>query len=456
MRDEQRRREAQAFSPPAPSGTARAGARLHALASHVMHTEPFQPDAVESYLDLEDHAYLELKQNTRIYLLACAYIAAQGEARSYRYSPRVAEGETLDSGSSQGASEPTTIGLGVFRFAWKGQDLHALHQTVGLPVGAGGSVDVYTSLVLFAHRDAPSVLWRFCQELEEESEQSRAGYVNVFEWNPSNQFWQARFVAQARPLHSVVLQKEVKDRLMDDLQEFLGPDTQQWYREHGIQHKRGYLFHGLPGTGKTSLVQAIAGHFEHNLCHVHLTHPWLTDESLRAAMNQAPRRSILVFEDVDAIFGRDREKLLADSTLSFSGLLNALDGVGKADGQIMVLTTNHRDRLNPALIRNGRVDVHIEFPQATDEQLSGMFARFYPFSAEDTARQFVESLREALDGRPVTTAALQHFFITHRRSSAAQAIGSVQDVVDEIELRADEQRFLEQELEKKHAAGRKD
>merc|ERR1711948_255077 len=136
----------------------------------------------------------------------------------------------------------------------------------------------------------------------------------------------------------------------------------------------------------------------------------LTDESLRAAVNQAPRRSLLIFEDVDAIFGKNREKLIVDSPLTFSGLLNALDGVGKADGQIFILTTNHRDRLNPALIRNGRADVHIEFTQATDEQISGMFNRFYPFSTAQVTEEFVQSLRSALGGREVTTAALQHFF----------------------------------------------
>lgn len=161
-------------------------------------------------------------------------------------------------------------------------------------------------------------------------------------------------------------------------------------------------------------------------------------------MNQAPRHSLLVFEDIDAIFGRDREKLLADSVLTFSGLLNALDGVGKADGQIFVMTTNHRDRLNPALIRNGRADLHVEFSYASDSQIAGMFARFYP-GTEQRCQDFVTNLRHCLAGRPVTTAALQHFFILHRRSSALQALDSVQDVVEELEQRADEQRMMLEE-----------
>merc|ERR1712048_1515609 len=119
---------------------------------------------------------------------------------------------------------------------------------------------------------------------------------------------------------------------------------------------------------------------------------------------------------------------------------------GKADGQIFILTTNHRERLNPALIRNGRADVHIGFSHASDEQMNGMFMHFYPFSTAQTAKMFVEKLRAALDGRSITTAALQHFFIMHRRSTPTQAVEHVHDIVNELELRAEEQRLLEQDL----------
>lgn len=429
----------------------RPSARLRALAAQLTQILPFSPEALEGcYLDLDQHAYIELRPNSRVYALACAYIAAHADVQSYRYCPEKYVDEEEDA-SAADASTYTTIGLGMFPFTWRKHQLHALHQTVGQPVGTGNQVDVYTSLVIFARREAPEVLGQLCRELITESERAQAGFVSVFEWQALNQFWQARVICPARPLHTVVLESSVKERLLEDLQEFLGHDTRQWYKEHGIQHKRGYLLYGVPGTGKTSLIQAIASHFEHNLCYIHLTHPQLTDESLRAAVNQAPMRSLLVFEDVDAIFGRDREKSIADSPLTFSGLLNALDGVGKADGQIFLLTTNHRERLNPALIRNGRADVHVEFSHASDEQVGGMFARFYPFSTPQLRRQFVDNLRGALGARVVTTAALQHFFIAHRRSSAVEAIQRVQDVVEELELRADEQRLLEEDIERKRA-----
>ncbi|CAE7840436.1 BCS1 [Symbiodinium sp. CCMP2592] len=423
----------------------RAFMRMKTLHGHFAQS-PFDAAEVEQYLDLSQHVFLELRHKTRVYSLACGYIARQPDVQSLRYSPELLSG-SLAENELRTEATPTTIGLGFFEFQWRGHELSALHQMFGSPVGAGNAVDVFTNLVLFAKIGEAEALPLFCNELVQESEQVQAGFINVFEWHPTQQYWQARVVCPARPMASIILDAGVKEKLLADLDEFLAPETQKWYKEHGIQHKRGYLFHGVPGSGKTSLVQAIAGHFQHNLCYVHLTHPNLTDESLRAAMNQAPRHSLLVFEDIDAIFGRDRERLLADSVLTFSGLLNALDGVGKADGQIFVMTTNHRDRLNPALIRNGRADLHIEFSHASDSQIAGMFARFYP-GTEHRCQDFVGNLRHRLTGRPVTTAALQHFFILHRRSSALQALDSVQDVVEELEQRDDEQRMMLEETGK--------
>ncbi|CAE7899431.1 BCS1 [Symbiodinium microadriaticum] len=416
----------------------RAFVRMKTLHGHFSQS-PFDAAEVEQLLDLSQHVFLELRHKTRVYSLACGYIARQPDVQSLRYSPELLSG-SVEENDLRTEATPTTIGLGFFEFQWKGHELSALHQMFGSPVGAGNAVDVFTNLVLFAKIGEAEALPLFCNELVQQSEQVQAGFINVFEWHPTQQYWQARVVCPARPMASIILDAGVKEKLLADLDEFLAPETQKWYKEHGIQHKRGYLFYGVPGSGKTSLVQAIAGHFQHNLCYVHLTHPNLTDESLRAAMNQAPRHSLLVFEDIDAIFGRDREKLLADSVLTFPGLLNALDGVGKADGQIFVMTTNHRDRLNPALIRNGRADLHVEFSYASDSQIAGMFARFYP-GTEQRCQDFVTNLRHCLAGRPVTTAALQHFFILHRRSSALQALDSVQDVVEELEQRADEQRM---------------
>jgi len=79
-------------------------------------------------------------------------------------------------------------------------------------------------------------------------------------------------------------------------------------------------------------------------------------------------------EDVDAIFIERSKK--EESGVTFSGLLNAIDGIGAQEGRLLFMTTNHIDRLDPALIRPGRCDIKIELKKATRGMISRMFDRF--------------------------------------------------------------------------------
>jgi len=144
------------------------------------------------------------------------------------------------------------------------------------------------------------------------------------------------------------------------------------------------------------------------------------------------------------------------SPLTFSGLLNALDGVGNPQGQIFVLTTNFREQLDSALIRNGRVDLHVEFARATGEQMADMFTAFFPQSEVDSQvpHEFAMALQGALGEREVSTAALQHYFVTQRTSTPEEAIANVGLVVEAIEERAMEQKVQdEKKVEKQAEAG---
>merc|ERR1712127_85811 len=175
-----------------------------------------------------------------------------------------------------------------------------------------------------------------------------------------------------------VLPEETSQMLVSDLVEFLSQGTAQFYQEHGIPYKRSYLFYGVPGAGKTSMIQALAGRFGRNLCYLSPTHPELSDDSLKSAIERVPDNAIVVLEDVDALFGKDREKKINQSPLTFSGLLNALDGVGNHNGLIFVLTTNFKEQLDAALIRDGRVDLRVRFDYCTPDQMERLFDNFYP------------------------------------------------------------------------------
>jgi chaperone BCS1 len=89
-----------------------------------------------------------------------------------------------------------------------------------------------------------------------------------------------------------------------------------------------------------------------------------------------PRRSVILIEDVDAFF-QQRTKADAQVKVSYSGFINALDGVASHEGSVVFLTTNHPDRIDEAAIRSGRVDFRLELGLCDRDQLERMFCKFF-------------------------------------------------------------------------------
>lgn len=229
--------------------------------------------------------------------------------------------------------------------------------------------------------------------------------------------WEEQASVRRRPYGTVVLTQGMAEHLLEDAREFLA--SADWYAERGIPWRRGYLLHGPPGTGKTSIVKALAGELGLDLAMVNLASDRLDDVGLCALMASAPPRSLLLFEDIDAVF-RGREATDAGKGLTFSGLLNAIDGVMAQEGHLLVMTTNHIEQLDPALIRPGRIDWRGEIGLAHGEQIGRLFRAFYP-GQDELLPRFVA----AFAGREVAPAEIQKLFLEHRNDPAA-AVATVE------------------------------
>lgn len=168
-----------------------------------------------------------------------------------------------------------------------------------------------------------------------------------------------------RPLSSVVLQGDLREDLVQDLQTFLS--LEETYIKLGIPWHRGYLLHGPPGTGKTSLAQALAGHLDLDVYYVPLS-DLEADTDLAGLLSRVEPRSMLLLEDVDVAHAA-RERDDTEKGISLSGLLNALDGVITPHGLITVMTTNDLDALDVALTRPGRSDRVISIDYADADQV---------------------------------------------------------------------------------------
>lgn len=220
--------------------------------------------------------------------------------------------------------------------------------------------------------------------------------ISCSDWNSFGQ------PKRRRLLDSVITAGRVKEMLLKDVNEFL--DSEDWYMDRGIPYRRGYLLHGPPGTGKSSLIRAIAGEIGYDICILSLSAKDLTDDELNRLMNSTPDKCIILLEDVDAAFksregednGNGTSHLAYEgagaSKVTFRGLLNSLDGVASTEGRILFITTNHINKLDPALIRPGRVDIRIHVDYPTANQITKMFKRFYPKASDDLADTFLHVL----------------------------------------------------------------
>jgi chaperone BCS1 len=210
-----------------------------------------------------------------------------------------------------------------------------------------------------------------------------------------------------RSLNSVVLEAGAKQRLLEDVARFRR--SKQRYQRLGVPYHRGYLFYGPPGTGKTSLVSALAAHFGLSIYAVSLTD--FNDRTLMNAINHVSANSILLFEDIDCMKGSKSRSGIADEKtatgpaatgnsanqngVTLSGLLNVLDGFYAPTNVLFVMTTNHIEALDEALLRPGRIDYKLHLGTATHCQKVELYCRFFPEASAIEAQKFVESSRPA-------------------------------------------------------------
>lgn len=184
------------------------------------------------------------------------------------------------------------------------------------------------------------------------------------EWSEQNKFY-------GRSIDKVILDPNIKNDFVNDIKTFL--KEEDWYKHLCIPYKRGYCFYGPPGNGKTSLAIAAAAMLNKDLYVLNLNSIH-SDEYLMKAFSNLRSNSIFLIEDIDAAFSK-REA--TTSKISFSTLLNCTDGTFFKHGNIIIITTNHFDQLDEALIRDGRIDMKIKIINPSSELINQYLYNFY-------------------------------------------------------------------------------
>ncbi|XP_047323029.1 AAA-ATPase At3g50940-like [Impatiens glandulifera] len=208
------------------------------------------------------------------------------------------------------------------------------------------------------------------------------GNQNSRRFSGDGKSWTGVNLDHPATFEKLAMDQDMKKMIIEDLNLFIR--RKEFYRTVGKAWKRGYLLYGPPGTGKSSLIAAIANYLSFDIYDLELTS--IQDNAdLRRLLISTANKSILVVEDIDCSLDLDDNQrgvvnsneapqtikiVKKDKTkqVTLSGLLNFIDGLWSScsgDERIIVFTTNHKERLDQALLRPGRMDLHIHLSYCT-------------------------------------------------------------------------------------------
>ncbi|EOA22330.1 hypothetical protein CARUB_v10002937mg [Capsella rubella] len=233
--------------------------------------------------------------------------------------------------------------------------------------------------------------------------------------------WKSVNLKHPSTFDTMAMNEDLKRSVMEDLDKFVG--RKDYYKRVGRAWKRGYLLYGPPGTGKTSLVAAMANYLKFDIYDLQLASV-KGDAELRKLLLTTMNSSILLVEDIDCsvdlptrlqpVYVTNTNKGLRNfgapkvsAPLTLSGLLNCIDGLWSSCGneRIIVFTTNNKEKLDPALLRPGRMDMHIYMGHCSFEGFKTLASNYLGLSNENyDTHHLYPDIKHLIEGQVVTPA----------------------------------------------------
>ncbi|XP_010420503.2 PREDICTED: AAA-ATPase At5g17750-like [Camelina sativa] len=242
---------------------------------------------------------------------------------------------------------------------------------------------------------------------------NEARIIKMHSYSSYSHRWESVNFEHPSTFDTMAMTHKLKRSVMEDLDRFI--KRKDYYKRVGKAWKRGYLLYGPPGTGKSSLVAAMANYLKFDIYDLQLASVQ-GDANLRRLLLATNNSSILLVEDIDCSVDLPTRLQPATTTygapqgstpLTLSGLLNCIDGLWSScgDERIVIFTTNNKEKLDPALLRPGRMDMHIYLGHCSFEGFKTLASNYLGLSQDnDDTHRLYPDIKRLIDGQVLTPA----------------------------------------------------
>ncbi|KAG0626584.1 hypothetical protein M758_2G136500 [Ceratodon purpureus] len=307
----------------------------------------------------------------------------------------------------------------------------------------GGERDENKYVLKMLKADKHFVKTTYMDYIARSAKEYKTQLRDLYLYSCNNERWKAHTFHHPSTFDTLAMDPDSKHRLMTDLQSYM--EGEAYFKRVGRAWKRGYLLYGPPGTGKSSLIAAMANRLRYNIYDLELTQV-TSNNQLKMLLTSTSSKSIIVIEDIDCSLdltgtrvGKPQEKPKTapkqsafGSSVTLSGLLNFSDGLWSCCGneRIIIFTTNHIEKLDPGLLRPGRMDMHIHMSFCNFDIFKVLAMNYLGLKAHPAFERVQKLLLE--ENVKVTPAEVTEFLFQHKNDREL----ALQTLVEDLERRA--------------------